>query len=101
MLAVRPATGLTLVPHADPLLTIGRVDRTDDGFTCLVNRDATPQRAGKLLPACWDAEGSRTIVPLALRVGKLLASGKGRSKRPLAECPIAARTFKPYLAARA
>jgi len=44
-----------------------------NGFTCLVNRDGNQSRDHDLKPTCWDPEGSRTIVPVMLRVGELLA----------------------------
>lgn len=44
-----------------------------NGFTCLVNRDGNQARDNDLKPTCWDAEGSRTIVPVMLRVGELIA----------------------------
>lgn len=44
-----------------------------NGFTCLVNRDGNQAGDNDLKPTCWDAEGSRTIVPVMLRVGELIA----------------------------
>lgn len=44
-----------------------------NGFTCFVNRDGTQTGDTTLHPTCWDAEGGRTIVPVMLRVGELLA----------------------------
>jgi len=44
-----------------------------NGFTCLVNRDGNQSGDHDLKPTCWDPEGSRTIVPIMLRVGELLA----------------------------
>lgn len=44
-----------------------------NGFTCLVNRDGNQRRDQVLKPTCWDAEGGRTIVPVMLRVGELIA----------------------------
>jgi hypothetical protein len=44
-----------------------------NGFTCLVNRDGNQTGDNDLKPTCWDAEGSRTIVPVMLRVGELIA----------------------------
>jgi len=44
-----------------------------NGFTCLVNRDGNQHGDNDLKPTCWDAEGTRTIVPVMLRVGELLA----------------------------
>ncbi|HTC50525.1 MAG TPA: hypothetical protein VK700_01155 [Steroidobacteraceae bacterium] len=50
-----------------------RVRTGTNGFTCLVNRDGNQNGDNDLKPTCWDAEGSRTIVPVVLRVGELLA----------------------------
>lgn len=47
-----------------------------NGFTCAVNRDHPLARK----PTCWDAEGSRTILPKVLWFGEQLARGV-----PLAE----------------
>ncbi|MEJ1961728.1 MAG: hypothetical protein WDO56_09350 [Gammaproteobacteria bacterium] len=44
-----------------------------NGFTCLVNRDGNQVGDNDLKPTCWDAEGTRTILPVMLRVGELLA----------------------------
>ena len=44
-----------------------------NGFTCLVNRDGNQAGDKDLKPTCWDAEGSRTILPVMLRVGELIA----------------------------
>jgi hypothetical protein len=46
-----------------------------NGITCLVNRDGQQNGGKELRPTCWDAEGSATIVPVALRVGELIAQG--------------------------
>jgi hypothetical protein len=45
-----------------------------NGFTCLLNRDGNQNGDNFLKPTCWDPEGTRTIVPVVLRVGQLLAS---------------------------
>src|SRR6185295_7841304 len=47
-----------------------------NGFTCMVNRDGNQSGDNDLKPTCWDAEGSATIVPVMLRVGELMSSGK-------------------------
>lgn len=44
-----------------------------NGFACLVNRDGNQAGDNDLKPTCWDAEGSRTILPVMLRVGELIA----------------------------
>ena len=49
-----------------------KVRDSTNGFTCVVNRD----HPLNLKPTCWDAEGTRTIVPKVLRVGELLMQGK-------------------------
>src|SRR4051812_18745439 len=49
-----------------------KVRDSSNGFTCIVNRD----HPMNLKPTCWDAEGTRTIVPKVLRVGELLMQGK-------------------------
>lgn len=48
-----------------------------NGFTCFVNRDAFFYGAENFKPTCWDAEGKTSYVPVMLRVGELLAAGKG------------------------
>lgn len=48
-----------------------RVRESSNGFTCLVNRD----HPRALKPTCWDAEGTRTIVPRVLYEGELLMRG--------------------------
>ncbi len=56
-----------------------------NGFNCLVNRDGTQNGDQSVYPTCWDPEGSRTILPVMLRVGELLAQGKsaGEIKRDI------------------
>ena len=39
-----------------------------NGFTCLVNRDSELEGYHVLKPTCWDAQGSRTIVPAILEI---------------------------------
>jgi hypothetical protein len=48
-----------------------------NGFTCIVNRDGNQKGDHDLKPTCWDAEGSRTILPVMLRVGELIAKDSG------------------------
>jgi hypothetical protein len=50
-----------------------KVRNGTNGFTCMVNRDGNQKGDNDLKPTCWDAEGSRTIVPIMLRVGELIA----------------------------
>lgn len=45
-------------------------------INCLVNRDGYQAGDTALRPTCWDAEGSATILPIALKVGELIAQGK-------------------------
>jgi hypothetical protein len=42
-----------------------------NAFTCVVSR-----RAGDLFPVCWDAEGTRSLLPLDLEDAQLRLSGK-------------------------
>jgi hypothetical protein len=42
----------------------------ENGFTCLVNRDSELEGYHVLKPTCWDAHGSRTIVPAILEIGR-------------------------------
>jgi hypothetical protein len=44
-----------------------------NGFTCLVNRDGNQTGDNDVKPTCWDPEGTRTLVPVMLRVGELMA----------------------------
>jgi hypothetical protein len=52
----------------------------NNGFNCLVNRDGIQNGNNALLPTCWDPEGSRTILPVMLRVGELLAQNKSAAE---------------------
>jgi hypothetical protein len=51
-----------------------------NGFNCMVNRDGTQDGDNTLHPTCWDPEGSRTILPVMLRVGELMAQGKSAAE---------------------
>ena len=51
-----------------------------NGFNCLVNRDGIQNGDNALHPTCWDPEGSRTILPVMLRVGELLAQQKSAAE---------------------
>jgi hypothetical protein len=51
-----------------------------NGFNCLVNRDGIQNGDTALHPTCWDPEGSRTILPVMLRVGELLAQRKSAAE---------------------
>ncbi len=44
---------------------------TENGFTCIINRDHPLNRK----PTCYDAEGTRTILPKVVFVGNLLMQG--------------------------
>lgn len=48
-----------------------------NGFTCLLNRDGFLYGGIAFKPTCWDPEGATSYVPVMLRVGELLAAGKG------------------------
>jgi len=48
----------------------------ENGFTCLVNRDSELEGYHVLKPTCWDAQGSRTIVPAILEIAKRRAAGQ-------------------------
>lgn len=54
-------------------------ERGTNGVTCLVDRSGHPEA---LEPHCYDAEASRTIVPIRLAEGELRA--QGRSKEEIA-----------------
>jgi hypothetical protein len=51
-----------------------------NGFNCMVNRDGTQTGDYTLHPTCWDPEGSRTILPVMLRVGELIARNKSAAE---------------------
>ena len=46
-----------------------------NAFACVVSR-----RAGDLFPVCWDAEGTRSLLPLDLEDAQLRLSGKSDSE---------------------
>lgn len=46
-----------------------------NAFTCVVSR-----RAGDLFPVCWDAEGTRSLLPLDIEDAHLRLSGKSGSE---------------------
>jgi hypothetical protein len=48
-----------------------KVRDSENGFTCIVERDHPLARK----PVCYDAEGTATILPKDLRVGELLMQG--------------------------
>ena len=51
-----------------------------NGFNCMVNRDGIQDGDNTLHPTCWDPEGSRTILPVMLRVGELMAQEKSAAE---------------------
>lgn len=51
-----------------------------NGFNCMVNRDGVQNGDDSFHPTCWDPEGSRTILPVMLRVGELLAQQKSAAE---------------------
>ncbi len=68
-----------------------QVREGDNGFTCLVNRD-DPR---VLKPTCYDAEGSRTIVPKVLEVGRWLTAELSQEEiRARLEAGFADGTFR-------
>jgi hypothetical protein len=46
----------------------------------MVNRDGIQNGDNALHPTCWDPEGGRTILPVMLRVGELLAQQKSAAE---------------------
>ena len=52
-----------------------KIKQGSSGVTCLVNRDGFQLGDMTLRPTCWDTEGSATILPVALKVGELIALG--------------------------
>jgi hypothetical protein len=57
-----------------------KVQAGTNGFSCMVNRDGTQDGDYALHPTCWDPEGSRTILPVMLRVGELIAQEKSAAE---------------------
>ena len=51
-----------------------------NGFNCMVNRDGIQNGDTAVHPTCWDPEGSRTILPVMLRVGELMSQGKSAAE---------------------
>jgi hypothetical protein len=60
-----------------------RTEQGTNGFACFVERDYDPL---VLIPACYDAEGARTVLPVELRKAELLRQHKSR---PEVEAAIA------------
>ena len=54
-----------------------KVQRGENGFACLVNRDAFFYEGSNFKPTCWDRNGSESYVKLILLVGQLMASDLG------------------------
>lgn len=48
----------------------------ENGFTCLVNRDSELEGYHVLKPTCWDAHGSRTIVPAIIEIARRRVAGQ-------------------------
>jgi len=46
----------------------------------MVNRDGTQSGDNTLHPTCWDPEGIRTILPVMMRVGELIAQEKSAAE---------------------
>lgn len=57
-----------------------RVRTGSNGFNCMVNRDGLQNGDTSVHPTCWDPEGSRTILPVMLRVGELMAQSKSAAE---------------------
>lgn len=51
-----------------------------NGFNCMVNRDGMQNGDTAVHPTCWDPEGSKTILPVMLRVGELMAQQKSAAE---------------------
>ncbi len=68
-----------------------------NGFNCMVNRDGIQNGDTAVHPTCWDPEGSRTILPVMLRVGELLAQQKSAAeiKRDIDEGFVQGRFHSP------
>jgi hypothetical protein len=68
-----------------------------NGFNCMVNRDGIQNGDTEVHPTCWDHEGSRTILPVMLRVGELLAQQKSAAeiKRDIDEGFASGRFHSP------
>jgi hypothetical protein len=68
----------------------------NNGFTCLVNRDAFFYGAAAFKPTCWDAAGRTSYLPVMLRVGELLAAGRSHADiRRDIEAGFASGRFTP------
>jgi hypothetical protein len=50
-----------------------------NGFSCLVDRTVQNHVAKSLEPKCFDAEGTRTLLPVSLRIEALRAAGKSEA----------------------
>ncbi|MDQ6930461.1 MAG: hypothetical protein M3126_07335 [Candidatus Eremiobacteraeota bacterium] len=51
-----------------------------NGFSCLVDRNVQNRVAKSLEPKCFDAEGTRTLLPLSLRTEALRATGRSEAE---------------------
>jgi hypothetical protein len=54
--------------------------RGTNGFSCLVDRKLDGRIAVTLEPKCFDAEGTRTLLPVSLRTEALRSKGKTESE---------------------
>lgn len=52
------------------------IRRGENGFTCLLNRDAFLYGSDAFKPTCWDREGESSYVEAMLQVGSMLAEGR-------------------------
>src|SRR5688572_25119888 len=66
-------TGAALYVYTDSGYVLTRAGT--NGFTCLVNRDSFLDGYEVLKPTCWDAQGTATIVPQIVYIGKRKAAG--------------------------
>jgi hypothetical protein len=65
------ATVYVLGPRGFVLARVG-----SNGFSCLVDRAVQDGVAKSIEPKCFDAEGTRTLLPLSLRTEELRALGR-------------------------
>jgi hypothetical protein len=52
----------------------------NNGFSCLVNRDAFLYGNIAFKPTCWDPDGKTSYVPVMLHMGEMLAAGKSANE---------------------
>lgn len=69
------ATIYVLGPHG-----FERARTGSNGFSCLVDRNIQNGIAMSLEPKCFDAEGTRTLLPVSLRIEALRAQGRSEAQ---------------------